>query len=153
VKIPEVSDRIYLESLGLEIPPDYVLDSCGKMMVGKYIANTGGMHQLGETWCEGETFEFIREYNGHKIFDDRLRIVIQNNNITSYSLTRHPLKKTGASIVKKPHFRSKDSSIKWHALHPSIVYRVKEKAVVPLWQVQYEKYLFHYDIEQASNMR
>lgn len=32
-------------------------------------------------------------------------------------------------------------------------YIVKGKKVVPLWQVQYDKYLFHYDIEQASNMR
>jgi len=153
VKIPEVSVRNYLESLGLEIPSDYVLDSRGKMMVSKYISNQGGTHQLGETWCEGETFEFIRKYDGHKIFNDKFRIAIQNNNIISYSLTRHPLKNIGVSMVKKPTFRSKDSSIKWDVLHPSLVYIVKGKKVVPLWQVQYDNYLFQYDIEQASNMR
>jgi len=152
-KIPEVSDRIYLESLGLEIPSDYVLDSRGKMMVSKYISNPGGMHQLGETWCEGETFGFIREYNGHKIFDDRFRVAIQNNNIISYILTRHPIKKTGTSIVKKPHFISKDSSIKIDGLHPSLVYIVKGNTVVPFWQLQYDNYLFHYDVEKVSNMR
>lgn len=153
MKISEVSGRINLEPLGLKIPSDYVLDSRGKMMVSKYNANPGGMYQLGETWCEGETFEFMREHNGCKIFNDRFRIAIQNNTIISCSLTRHPLKKTGASIIKKPHFRSKDSSIKWDDLHPSLVYRVKDKAVVPFWQVQYDNYIFHYDIEQVSNMR
>jgi hypothetical protein len=153
VEVPESAERNRLTSLGLELPSDYILDSRGKMMVSKYIPNLGGSHLLGQTWCEGETFEFVREYNGHKIFNDRLRVAIQNNKIISYSLTRHPLKKTGASIVKRPYFRSKDSSIKWDVLHPSLVYRVKEKVVVPYWQIQYGNYLFHYDIEKVSNIR
>jgi len=145
--VPEGIEAMYLTSLGLGIPTDYVLDSRGKMMVSKYIPNPSGGHYSSENWCEGETFEFVRKYNGHKIFDDRCIVAIQNNSILSYTLTRHPLKKTGTIVVKKPHFRFKDTSIKQDDLQTSLVYRVKGSTIIPNWQIRYGNYLFHYDIK------
>ena len=129
------------------MPSDYVLDSRGKMMVSKYIANTGGMHQLGETLCEGEIFNFIRYYNGYKIFDDRSTVAIRNNNVMSYSLVKHPLLKVGTKAIKKAHFNFKDDSIVQQDLDISIVYRIEGVNVLPVWQVEYKNYLFHYNIQ------
>jgi hypothetical protein len=122
------------------------------MMVSKYTPNTGGGHYPSENWCEGETFQFVREYNGHKIFDDRCSAAIQNNKILSYTLVRHPLRKTGTITVKKPHFKFKDSSIKEDELQVSIVYKMRGTTLVPVWQIKYQNYLFHYDIVQSSNV-
>ena len=116
-------------------------------MVSKYIPNQGGTHQRGDNWCEGETFEFTRVYNGNVIFNDRCTAAIQNNSIISYSLSRRSLKKIGNKIVRKPYFRFIDKSIKSEELQTTIIYRIKENNIIPAWQVQYEKYLFHYDTE------
>jgi len=147
VKIAEAAARDHLASIGLYIPPDYALNSMGNMMVDRYIPTQVGTHQLGETWCEGQTFEFIREYNEQKIFDDRCKIAVQNKNVISYSLTKHLLKKTGTMIVKKPQFRFIDRFIKQDDLQTSIVYRLRGKTVYPTWQIQYHNYIFHYDLE------
>jgi len=99
------------------------------------------------TWCEGEVFKFVREYDGYRIFDDRCVVGVQGNNVLSYALTMHPLKKNASIPTKRPEIGVTDVSRRYADCEATVVYRIKGKNVVPVWQIAYDGYLFHYDIE------
>jgi len=145
-EIGEGSERDYLGSLGFQVPEDYVLHSRGKMMVNRLMPTEEGKHSTSATWCEGEGFDFVREYEGHRVFDDRCRLLVTNNKIRAFSLTQTPLKKTGTVKVRKPQVKLTSSNIGDKNLYSELVYRTEKGTVKPVWQVRSGRYLFHYEV-------
>ncbi|NQT04322.1 MAG: hypothetical protein HQ580_20015 [Planctomycetes bacterium] len=148
IKLPDgLKQR--LASIGLHIPPDYVFESKGEMKAKRFGRGEGS----GQTWCEGEVFRFVREFDNKVIANDTCVVAIRNADVILYNLKNHPIKKVGTQRIRKPALKKRIGGIETGQVNTKLVYEVKGNAVVPVWHAEYGDYLLKYDAITGDTYR
>jgi|GEM_PF-4872137 len=108
---------------------------------------------VSDRWCEGEIFEFMREYGGLAVYDDRWIVAIRGGNPISCTLNSYEFTRIGRETLNVPHINHERLGIPSTDLQESVVYRIVSNTLRPVLQVRYGSYVFHYDLDTWCNDR
>ena len=141
-----------LATNGFGVPPEYVYESQGEMMVKNCVVENGALKDAGLPWQEGRVFRFRRKVGDAVILNDTCTVVVEGDRVQMFHLVRHSVRSvSGQQItIKMPSFSFDGWDVARESVSATLAYIVRNNVLVPVWAVQHENTIFLYNAQTGE---